>query len=472
MIIERPGNLRAQGAHGRRSATLRSGVVVLGLALAISGGAAAQDDEEALDIDALEPGDATSSTGSADETEADEPEGDTSEAEDSPDSALPTLLAWYGSFESDVGFARYDADAESDIDDMFEDHRGRFVVAPMLHLELPSDYFFEATGQLVGWVKNNQGLPLIAADDVWGKIGKQGVWDVQVGRFEAWRVYQKFPVRFHNLGPAFHSRTIGESTGAFDLFTLEDTGALADPPVSSQAYYVDIYEVSHILLREEAGSVAFHYFPSSTWGAELHAKYGEQAQQNKLGARLAMIGRPIPALQLSAAGEARTSRTGSPERALDPANPDRYTQCDDCGRVDLWGFGGGAVLGLGPVELAASGALGHQKGFRVLDGTEDPEATFEVRSFGGYAQVTLGDTTIGGAVNNTQRLTKSDNFQTHLQTAGYIFHPLSSDLSLKLVVTYARGKDDPSNQRNDADPPLENSFLGARLRLKYYFNTL
>ena len=124
------------------------------------------------------------------------------------------------------------------------------------------------------------------------------------------------------------------------------------------------------------------------------------------------------------------------------------------------------------MELAASGALGHQKGFRVLDGTEDPEATFEVRSFGGYAQVTLGDTTIGGAVNNTQRLTKSDNFQTHLQTAGYIFHSLSSDLSLKLVVTYAKGKDDPSNQRNDADPPLENSFLGARLRLKYYFNTL
>ena len=256
-----------------------------------------------------------------DESEADEPEGDTGEAEDGPDSTLPTLLAWYGSFESDVGFARYDADAESDIDDMFEDHRGRFVVAPMLHLELSSDYFFEATGQLVGWVKNNQGLPLIAADDVWGKIGKQGVWDVQVGRFEAWRVYQKFPVRFHNLGPAFHSRTIGESTGAFDLFTLEDTGALADPPVSSQAYYVDIYEVSHILLREEAGSVAFHYFPSSTWGAELHAKYGEQAQQNKLGARLAVIGRPIPALQLSAAGEARTSRTGSPERALDPSEP-------------------------------------------------------------------------------------------------------------------------------------------------------
>lgn len=474
MIVERPGNLRAPGACSRRSAARRSGLVVFGVALAVAGGAAAQDDEEPIDIDALEPADATGKTGSEDENDADAPEEGSADARDGEDGAhstSPALLAWYGSFESDIGFAHYDADAESDIDDTFEDHRGRFVVAPMLHLELSSDYFFEATGQLVGWVKNNQGLPLIAADDVWGKLGKQNVWDVQVGRFEAWRVYQKFPVRLHNLGAGFHSRAIGESTGAFDLFTLEDTGALADPPVSSQAYYVDIYEVSHILLREEAGSVAFHYFPSATWGAELHAKYGEQAQQNKVGARLAVIGRPFPALQLSAAGEARTSRTGSPERALDPANPDSYTQCDDCGRVDLWGFGGGAVLSLGPVELAASGALGHQKGFRVLDGTEDPEATFEVQSFGGYAQVTLGDTTIGGALNNTQRLTDSDDFQTHLQTAGYIFHSLARDLSLKLVVSYATGKDDRANQRNDADPPLENSFLGARLRLKYYFNT-
>jgi hypothetical protein len=381
------------------------------------------------------------------------------------------LLAWYGSLESDVGFARYDADAESATDDTLEDHRGRFVVAPMVHLEL-SNFFFEATGQLVGWVKNNQGLPLIAADDVWGKFGKQDLWDLQIGRFEAWRVYQKFPFRFHDLGPAFHSRVIGESTGAFDLFTLEDTGALAEPPVSLQRYYVDIYEVSHILLREEAGSIAFHLFPGAGWGAELHAKYGEQAQSNKLGARLAVIGRLIPELQLSAAGEWRTSRTGSPARSVDPENPENYVQCDDCGRIDQWGFGGGAVLRLGPVELSANGAAGHQTGYEPLDGTRDPEATFDLRSFGGYAQLTLGSTTIGGALNNTQRLDESDNFQTHLQTAGYIFQALARDLSVKLVVSYAKGKDDRADQRNDADPPLQNSFLGARIRVKYYFDTL
>jgi hypothetical protein len=436
----------------------------------------AQAEEEAIDIDALpEASDASEvpAEGAASDDEAATEGDETASSDDAAqaDEEPPALLAWYGSLESDVGFARYEAEDEAQTDDSLQDHRGRFVVAPLLHLEL-SDFFFEATGQLVAWVKNNEGLPLIAADDVWGKFGKQDLWDIQFGRFEAWRVYQKFPLRFHNLGPAFHTRAIGESTGAFDLFTLEDTGALVTPPVSSRQYYVDIYEVSYILLREEAGSVAFHYFPAKNWGVELHGKYGEQAQQNKYGARLAVIGRPLPFLQLSAAGEARTSRTGSPRRSADPDSPGEYTECTDCGRLDQVGFGGGAVLSLGPVELSANAAFGYEKGFDTVDGTQDPQARLAVQSFGGYAQVTLGHTTLGGALNNTLRLDEADNFQTHLQTAGYIFQALSKDLSLKLVLTYATGKDDPANQRNDGIAPLENSFLGARLRLKYFFNTL
>jgi len=433
--------------------------------------ALAQDEDNPLDMDA--PASAADETTPASEGES-TPDADESpapaEAPTTPPSD-PVLLAWYGSLESDLGFARYDAEEEDKTDDTLQDHRGRFVVAPLLHLEL-SDFFFEATGQLVGWVKNNEGLPLIAADDVWGKIGKQDVWDIQVGRFEAWRVYQKFPVRYHDLGPAFHSRVIAESTGAFDLFTLEDTGALVTPPVSSRAYYVDIYEVSHILLREEAGSVAFHYFPHRSWAGELHLKYGEQAQQNKRGARLALIGRPWKALQLSAAVEGRTSRTGSPRRSADPANPGSYLECDDCGRLDQWGYGGGAVLFLGPLELSASGAVGHQTGYDTVDGSEDPEGSWEIQSFGGYAQLTFGHTTLGAALNNTQRLDEADNFQTHLQTAGYIFQALSTDLSVKLVLTYATGKDDRADQRNDDIPPPNNAFYGARLRLKYYFDTL
>ena len=205
-------------------------------ALAPAGRASAQE-EDPIDIDSLDLRTEPRGDGDAASDDAPSEDAPTSAESDTPEApaeSAPTLLAWYGSLESDLGFARYEAEEEDKTDDTLQDHRGRFVVAPMLHLEL-GDFFFEATGQLVAWVKNNEGLPLIAADDVWGKFGKQDFWDVQVGRFEAWRVYQKFPVRYHNLGPAFHSRTISESTGAFDLFTLEDTGALVTPPVSSRA---------------------------------------------------------------------------------------------------------------------------------------------------------------------------------------------------------------------------------------------
>lgn len=413
---------------------------------------------------------------SVDQEATDEEPEDTATEDDSADGAeadsehAKSVLAWYGSLESDLGIARYEAEEEAQTDDTLQDHRGRFVVAPMLHLDVGA-FFFEATGQLVAWVKNNEGLPLIAADDVWGKFGKKDVWDIQFGRMEAWHVYQKFPLRSHDLGPMFHSRAIGESAGAFDLFTLEDTGALVTPPVSSRAYYVDIYEVSDILLREEVGSVAAHYFPARDWGIELHGKFGEQAQQNKRGLRLAVIGKPLSQLQLSAAGEYRTSRTGSPRRSADPTDPTRYNECVDCGRLDQFGAGGGAVLHLGPVELAANGAVGYQNGYDTVDGTKDDETSWEITSFGGYAQLTLGQTTLGGAVNNTQRLDDADNSQKHLQTAGYIFHSIAKDLSLKLVVTYAVGEDDRRDQRDEIPPP-HNSFLGARLRLKYYFNTL
>jgi hypothetical protein len=437
----------------------------------------AQDDDEAIDIDAADSSEETEDD-SVDESSSGEPqtgeEQEPTEAKDADEvePEEPALLAWYGSLENDVGLAHYEAEEESATDDTLYDHRGRFVVGPMLHLRVPGGFFFEATGQLVAWIKNNDGNPLVAADDAWGKFGTMNVWDVQVGRFEAWHVFQKYPVRSHDLGPEFHSRGIGESAGAFDLFTLEDTGALVTPPVSSRSYYADMYEVSFILLREEAASVAAHYFPSRDLGFELHAKYGEQAQQNKLGARFAAIGRPFRQLQLSAAVEYRTSRNGSPTKSPDPLQPGEFNECSDCGRADQYGGGGGAVLSAGPVELAFSAAYGKETGYRAVDGGIDSELTRETMSVGGYAQLTLGDTvSVGGAAFLTQRLDKADNFQTHVQTAGYVFYPIARDLSLKLVMTYATGEDDRLENRDDIPPP-HNSFLGARLRLKYFFDFL
>src|SRR5690606_11569348 len=102
-----------------------------------------------------------------------------------------------------------------------------------------------------------------------------------------------------------------------------------------------------------------------------------------------------------------------------------------------------------PLELSASVAYGSETGYRAVDGVEDSELTRELMSVGGYAELALGEAAVGGAANYTQRLDKADNFQTHLQTAAYAFYPLSRDLSLKLVITYAKGEDDRLENRDD-----------------------
>ena len=377
------------------------------------------------------------------------------------------LLSWSGGLELDIGYAAYQAEEESIIDDRFYDHRGRFVLGPLLHVDVGESFFFEATGQLVGWVKERGGSTYqINVDDAWGKFGQEGSWDVQVGRFEAWQVYNKFPLRDRDARPEVE---LNESAGAFDLFTLEDTGALCRPPISTGGYCVDMYEVNHILLREEVGSVAFHAFPHKTLKLELHGKYGEQnGQTNHLGGRLAVIFRPVDFLQLSAGAELRTQNQSSPVKL---ANPDgTFTERENGGRLDRRGAGGGLLVSAGPVEVALNAAIGlvdfwDQMGVTIADNSP------QIVSYGGYGQVTLGPITVGGAANNTVRTAPSENLQTHLQTAGYVYYPFWDNLSLKLVGTYARGTDDPFILRDTRVPPT-NDFVGARLRLKYVFTTL
>ena len=113
-------------------------LLALSLVLARAPNAAAQDEQNPLDIDALEPGadDARGADGDSGESPGADADSDAAPAA-APASAPQDearLLAWYGSLESDLGFARYDAEEDDKTDDTLKDHRCRFVVAPMLHL--------------------------------------------------------------------------------------------------------------------------------------------------------------------------------------------------------------------------------------------------------------------------------------------------------------------------------------------------
>jgi hypothetical protein len=115
-------------------------------------------------------------------------------------------LEWHGNLELDGGYVKYSW-AGAFVPESVYDSRGRFVLGPMLTQTLGNDYFLRVTGQVVAWVREIYGIYQINADDVYVQVGKQGLWDFMAGRFLTWRVFRK------GLG--------------FDLYTLEDTGALA-----------------------------------------------------------------------------------------------------------------------------------------------------------------------------------------------------------------------------------------------------
>jgi hypothetical protein len=137
----------------------------------------------------------------------------------------------YGGLELDVGYAGYDfRDNPTTPSESYRDMRGRFVIGPLLRHDFgDSGYFLEATGQVVAWLRDRPGSYYqVNVDDVWGKFGHTGGpgtnWDFQVGRFMTWRVYHR------GLG--------------FDLYTLEDSGALFTPGASNGVYGVHTYEVN------------------------------------------------------------------------------------------------------------------------------------------------------------------------------------------------------------------------------------
>ena len=55
--------------------------------------------------------------------------------------------------------------------------------------------------------------------------------------------------------------------------------------------------------------------------------------------------------------------------------------------------------------LWASGGVGFQTGYDTVDGTQDPEASWEVQSFGGYAQLTYAFNYLGPTGNQRDEVT-------------------------------------------------------------------
>jgi hypothetical protein len=362
-----------------------------------------------------------------------------------------TELRWTGGLETDVGYARYTfRDYRSPPDD-FYDFRGRFVLGPELRYPFGANYFFRAFAQVVAWVREYPGTYQINADDVYAQVGQFGTWDFMVGRFMTWRVYRK------GLG--------------FDLYTLEDTGALRDGNYDQGNFGVRTYEVSTIFYREQPGRAAFHFYPTAWSGIELAGQYGKDNTSNTIGGRAA-ANVHFDFLSLSAAVEYKHVRPSTERSTQLPGNdPFDRSYCDMCGVSKQYGAGGGAVVTLKPIELGVNAARRYTKNWDNKEGQPDKSSSDHVTSIGGYLEVDVGSLAIqrslivGGGVNRTERLSETEDFDRHVQAAAYIGYPLGfNNAMIKVVGSYANALSEDANGNL-----LQGTMFAGRVRLKFDF---
>jgi hypothetical protein len=393
----------------------------------------------------------------------------------------------YGGLEQDTGYAVYTyRDDKLAPKETLYDLRGRFVVGPMLHHEFKNGMFVRATGQLVGWIREqSKDHYQINVDDVYGQVGGRiggGHWDFMIGRFMTWRVFHK------GLG--------------FDLYTLEDRGAAKSKGTGTDdgTYGVHTYEANYIYLRnsgppianETAGRAALHYFPTRYLGAELAGVYGqvEGGTFNTIGGRLAVdfhkkLG-PL-GVRVSAAGEDRFQTPTAYFKNVTGTGPDGqpiYEHCADCLVSDHHGVAGGAVLKYSILE--AGGDLGqawsfvHKNSSNTTGAARDPAATGDTTSYGGYFQLDPGTLLfkraliLGAGVFKTTLHTRTSYVEQHIQGAAYIAFPLGfNDAMIKLI--FSRAELDTYEKTSADGAPVteylhhEYAMTAARLRFAYYF---
>lgn len=362
-------------------------------------------------------------------------------------------LGWDGSAEIDVGYARYDFSLTSYKAERINDFRGRFVMGPVLEYAFDENHFFRLTGQAVAWVREEKLQYQINADDVYVQAGRRKKWDIKLGRFETWVVYNK------GLG--------------YDRYTLEDTGAIKEPPFNQALFGADIYEVNAIYERTMPGKLAVHAYPLDVLGFEAIGLYGSGSQTtNQFGGRLA-ADLNLKFLRIRGGAEYRKEE---PTQAVTKQVNGVDVPCDKCSDKTVMGFGGGAVGKLGPVELGLNAAKASVETYKT-DGTAlEPPATYDVTSFGGYLELDPGklllerSLIVGVGMNRTENLYNNQDFERHDQGAAYIAFPLGfNDAMIKLVLSKA------DLLYEDADPATgivtarTSDMLAGRLRVRASF---
>ena len=295
-------------------------------------------------------------------------------------------------------------------------------------------YFVQGQGELVATqISTTTSGVFWSADDMWIKTGMWKVFDLQVGRFQAWEVY--------HLGMGL------------DLYTLERGGATGPLGIAS------IYALDSLMYRQDSlGQGALHLYPLDWLRLEVEGIYGSVSGLNTVGVRPVAVA-DFGWLKLKAGAEF-SDATGTSDNAK--------------AETRQQGVGGAVQFVFDPtIEFGLNGAYMTQD-FRNDQGLIDTGRTFYVYSLGGFVNARIIDRMLVGAGldytykqdNDFDMTLNRNEIFDQWQGFGALQYLLFDQLFIKAVVAYALADNQPILTTS---PVYKNEMWSGRLRLQYLF---
>jgi hypothetical protein len=311
--------------------------------------------------------------------------------------------------------------------------------------------------QAGGTTSSCQTFGTFDTDDLWIRFGHWNIWDIKLGRYEAWELYH---------------------TGmGLDINTMERQGATMGPIVPGNiAAAPAFYAVNYLHDRPSAGLGvgygAIHVYPTSFLRFELLSELGTD---DSTGAGYVYRGgRPAAILDLGVF----KAKVGA-EYELQTLSTQQYNattqQKEDVPYKRTKKGVGGCLQGvIGQwVELGVNAAYGSQAQTDI-SGNPKGQGTFTTKSVGGFVNAQPFNLFLVGAglnwttqtdsnyVNSSPYPSKSGHLQAFL-AAQYL---LAGQLYIRGVFGWARSDFDDSNQ---SIPVWSNYMYSGRLRLMYLY---
>lgn len=307
-----------------------------------------------------------------------------------------------GDLEIDTSYTTTSTDPSTDTTEY--DLGGRIKIAPVARKEV-GKLFFEAKAEILAkTISDGDGVQV---DDVYGKIGTSS-FDVQIGRYEAWNLYDE----------SNDMLIVGAPNG------------------------VDRYKAAAARGRiDSAGQLAIHAFAGDAFSFEGGIVYGKDGADNVFGLRPVIL-----------------TKFDNFEFAAGVDYLNTAPQDDSAtNETTTLGYGARIKAVLGIATLGINYASG------TLEETGQPDET--TNSLGGYCDLALGNgvLTLGGSMT----IWEEDNIAFEKEHTQYYIayaHPLPIDgAAIKFAVSQANATEETATGDVDSDA------LGFKVRLYYAF---